>query len=165
MDLLHNSFFYISPSTSTALYQRQTRATSFTFDNFVITPKPFPMAGIFEGSKEVEIWGSKIWAVWWWGGKVHLCFHLQRTSPYRATFTSPCALARKSILFRGALITSGIFRIPTKKNQGFPVDLTEVYEVLHNILGNPGEIIRIVRHCTILKFSIFLSLILHWFRT
>lgn len=70
------------------------------FDNFVITPKPFPMAGVFEGSKEVEIWESKIWAVWWWGGKFHACFHLQHTSPYHAIFTSPCAFARKRIFPR-----------------------------------------------------------------
>jgi len=30
-----------------------------------ITPQLPPMHGIFEGSKEVEICGSEIWAVWW----------------------------------------------------------------------------------------------------
>lgn len=30
-----------------------------------ITPKLSPMHGIFEGSKEMEIRGSEIWAVWW----------------------------------------------------------------------------------------------------
>ena len=36
------------------------------FNNF-ITPKPLPTDGIYEGSKEVEIWASKPWAVWWVG--------------------------------------------------------------------------------------------------
>jgi len=35
------------------------------FSNLVITPKPFPTDRIFDGSKEVEIWECKMWAVWW----------------------------------------------------------------------------------------------------
>ena len=85
----------LSPSCTTSSFLH-------FFDNFVIIPKPVLTAGVFEGSKEFEIWGSKIWAVWWWGGKFHPCFHLQRTSPYHTTFKSPCAFARK-LIFSEAL--------------------------------------------------------------
>ena len=108
-------WIYYTPHFSTYLHQLQQPCTSekqeqippscinssffYFFDNFVITPKLFLVAGVFEGYKEVEIWRSKIWAVWWWGGKFHLCFHLQRTSPYRATFTSLREFARKSMFY------------------------------------------------------------------
>jgi len=78
-----------SPSTSTALLQWETRVSlpflyQFEFytcnhfllvNNLVITFKPIPKDSIFEGSKEVEIWGSKVWAGWWLenNGPCELC--------------------------------------------------------------------------------------------
>ena len=37
------------------------------FNNPVTAPNPLPTDGNFEGSKEVEIWVSKIWAIRWLG--------------------------------------------------------------------------------------------------
>lgn len=67
------------------------------FSNVVITPKPFPTDGIFEGSREAEIWGSKNWGVWWWVQKnspsefwdCFLCFQ---------TCLWPCILCWRRIL-------------------------------------------------------------------
>ena len=38
---------------------------SLLVSNLVIAFKPIPKDSIFEGSKEMEFWGSKIWAGWW----------------------------------------------------------------------------------------------------
>jgi len=68
MDVLHTSFPYIIYTNLTALCQQEIRASvpSYTrilhlqpllhiFNNFSITPKPFPTYGIREDSKDVEI--------------------------------------------------------------------------------------------------------------
>jgi hypothetical protein len=51
------------------------------------------MDGIFEGSKEVEILGSNIWALWWVGEIVH------PTSMIASVFSTVCdnALALKDL--------------------------------------------------------------------
>jgi hypothetical protein len=73
-DVLHTIFFRVSPSTSTALRQREPSASvpclyqsecctrSHFFNNLVIALQPFPTDDIFGGSNEVELQGSKIWA-------------------------------------------------------------------------------------------------------
>jgi len=74
MDILHTSFSCIisininrfAPArnkTSILLYQSEFCTHSHFFSNFVITPKPFPTDDTFEGCKEVDILGSKIWAI------------------------------------------------------------------------------------------------------
>jgi hypothetical protein len=84
MDILHTSFFCIicinfnhfAPArnkTSMLLYQSEFCTHSHFFSDCVIIPKPFPTDGTFEGTKEVDILGSKIWAMWWMR-KFYDCF-------------------------------------------------------------------------------------------
>ena len=82
MDVLHTLFPYISPSTSTALCQREPIACvpflyqfecctrSHFCNNLVIAVKTFPTDDNFGCSKEVGIWGSKIWAALWLGRNI-----------------------------------------------------------------------------------------------
>ena len=75
MAVLHTSVFYIisinvkslSPVRNNcvcALYVPVGIFIRSHFSSHPITPKTFPIDGLIEGSKEVEMCGSVIWAVW-----------------------------------------------------------------------------------------------------
>ena len=77
MDAFYTLFYCILFMNSKSLDQRETWTyipflrqfefctLSHAFCNFVIPLKRFPTDGILEGCREVDIWRSKIWAVWW----------------------------------------------------------------------------------------------------
>ena len=81
MYLLHTSFLcIISMNLNSLVSVRNKSVCSLLvpvwilyrhfFSNLFMTSKCFPMDGIFEGSKEVEITGSSIWTLWWMGETV-----------------------------------------------------------------------------------------------
>jgi len=81
MYLLHTSFLCIISMNFNSLVSVRNRSICFLlvpvwilychfFSNLFMTSKDFPMDDIFEGSKEVEMVGSSIWALWWVGETV-----------------------------------------------------------------------------------------------
>jgi len=112
---LHILFFYITfinfnsltPARNGSIYGvllsvwiLYSQALLHFFSNPFITPKPFPMDGNSEGSKELQIWGSKTWAVWWMDkNSPSLPQEIQQhTSPYHAILTTPCTCPFKCIV-------------------------------------------------------------------
>ena len=53
-------------------------------NNLIITPKSFTKDGTFEGSKEMETWGSKIWAVRWAGARRVLPNSVSASSAFKS---------------------------------------------------------------------------------
>jgi len=76
MDALHTTVFYTNATNFKSLVPVRRASIPFLYECEFCTcshsllassllPNLFPTDGIiFEGSKEVEIWGSKIWDVW-----------------------------------------------------------------------------------------------------
>ena len=90
MDVLHTSFFCmifinfnsLVPPRNKSVYPvfaliwtLHSQPLLNFFNNLLITSKPLALNGIYKGSTEVEIWGSKILAVWRVGKNIpsHLC--------------------------------------------------------------------------------------------
>ena len=69
------------------------------------------MDGIFEGSREMNMWGGKIWAVWW-REQSEFLFKTLITIPRH--FHSPQGMREKYVPFRGTAVARSTFKIYRK---------------------------------------------------